>query len=60
MQSVDSTQTYEYRMCEDIIHVKENIKRYNMIQRCLSSTMSQKKTKKKHNPHLPEIPDHLY
>ena len=44
MQSIDSTKTYAREMSEDIIHVKENIKRYNIIQRCLTLTMSQKKT----------------
>ena len=31
-------------MGKDIIYVKEKIKRYNIIQRCLTSTLSQKKT----------------
>ena len=44
MQSIDSTKTYARETSEDIIHVKEKIKRYNIIQRCLTLTMSQKKT----------------
>ena len=44
MQSIDSTETYVYAMGKDIIYVKEKIKRYNIIQRCLTSTVSQKKT----------------
>ena len=31
-------------MGKDIIYVKEKIKRYNIIQRCLTLTVSQKKT----------------
>ena len=31
-------------MGKDIIYVKEKIKRYNIIQRCLTSTVSQRKT----------------
>ena len=60
MQSIDSTKTYAREMSEDIIHVKENIERYNIIQRCLTLTMSQKKDIKTYNPNQPEIPDHPY
>ena len=44
MQSIDLTETYAYGMSKDVIYVKEKIKRYNIVQRCLTSIMSQKKT----------------
>ena len=44
MQSNDLTETYTYGTSEDIIQVKEKIKHYNIMQRCLTLSMSQKKT----------------
>ena len=47
MQSIDSIETYAYgieQQHNDIMQVKEKIKRYNIIRRCLTSTMSQNKT----------------
>ena len=44
IQSIDSTETYAYGTSEDIIHVKEQIKRYNIIQKCLILITFQKKT----------------
>ena len=44
MQSIDLTETYAYGMSKDVICVKEKIKRYNIVQRCLTSIMSQQKT----------------
>ena len=43
MQSVDSTETYAYVECKDIIYVKEKIKYYNVTQSCLTLIMFQKK-----------------
>ena len=36
IQSIDSRERYACGMSEDMIHVKEKIKRYNIIQKCLS------------------------
>ena len=44
MQSIDSTETYAYGMSKHMIYVKEEINLYNIIQRCLTSIMSQKRT----------------
>ena len=44
MQSIDLAETYVYGMSKDVIYVKEKIKRYDIIQRYLTSIMSQKKT----------------
>ena len=44
MQAIDSTETDAYGTSKDIMSVKENIISYNIIQRCLTSIMSQKKT----------------
>ena len=51
-------QKHAYGTSKDIIHVKEKFKCYNTIKRCLTLTMSQKKTK--NHPNWPEIPDHPY
>ena len=44
MQSIGSIETYAYKMSKYIIYVKEKVKRYNMLQRCLTSIILQKKT----------------
>ena len=44
MQSNDLTETYTYGTNEDIIDVKEKMKHCNIMQRCLTLAMSQKKT----------------
>ena len=44
MQSIDLTETYAYGMSKDVICVKEKLKPYNIVQRCLTSIMSQQKT----------------
>ena len=44
MQSINSIETYAYGTSEDKINVKEKVKRYDIIQRCLTSTVSEKKT----------------
>ena len=43
-KSIDSNEKYAYGTSKDTICVKEKIKRYNIIKRCLTSIMSQKKT----------------
>ena len=42
MMSIDSTETYAYGTSEDILYVKEKIKHYNILQRCLTSITLQK------------------
>ena len=37
MQSIDSTEVYKYNMSKDVIHVKETIKSYNIIQRYITN-----------------------
>ena len=44
MQSIGSIETYACRMSKYIIYVKEKAKRYNILQRCLTSIMLPKKT----------------
>ena len=44
MQSIGSIETYAYKMSKYIIYVKEKVKRYNMLQRCLILIILQKKT----------------
>ena len=44
MQSIDSTETFAYGTSKDIIYVKEKIKGYNIIQKCLTSTIFQNET----------------
>ena len=40
--------------------MKEKIKHYNIVRRCLTLTKSQKEHIKKKNSNWPEIPDHSY
>ena len=44
LQSIDSIETYAYGTREDIMQVKEKIKHYNIVRRCLTLTKSQKNT----------------
>ena len=44
MESIDSTETYAYGKIKDIIYVKEKLKHYNIMKRCLTSISSQKNT----------------
>ena len=44
MQSIDSTETYVYGIGKYMIYVKKEIKLYDIIQRYLTSIMSQMKT----------------
>ena len=44
MQSIGSIETYACRMSKYIIYVKEKVKRYNILQRCLTSIILPKKT----------------
>ena len=46
IQSIHSTETYAYGTSAYIIHVKEKIRRYNIIQKCLTSITFQKRTYK--------------
>ena len=43
IQSTDSTETCAYETREYITHVEEKIKRYNIVQKCLSLIAFQKK-----------------
>ena len=47
MQSIDSTKTHVYGSKKDVRHVKEEIKRYNIIRKCLTSITFQKKEHKR-------------
>ena len=44
----------------DIIHAKEKIKRYSIIQKRFDFDYISKENIKKYNPKWPEIPDHPY
>ena len=43
MQSIDSTETYIHGRSEDVMHVKEKIKRCNIIKISLTLTLPQEK-----------------
>ena len=47
LQSIDSTEIYAYGTSEDIIHVIEKTKRYNIMQKCLTLIAFHKKTQNK-------------
>ena len=49
IESIGSTETYALGECKDIIHVKEKIKRYNIIQKFLTLIPFQKKKNIKKN-----------
>ena len=43
IQSIDSIETYAHGTSEDTVLAKQKIKRYNLIQKCLTSIKFQKK-----------------
>ena len=49
LRSIDSTETYAYGTSEDIIHVIEKTKRYNIMQKCLTLIIFHKKIQNKKN-----------
>ena len=60
IQSVHAIETYAYGTSEDIIHVKEKIKRCNIVTEMFNFDYISKENIKEHNPEQPETPDHPY
>ena len=62
MQSIDSLETYGYRMNKDLVCKKEEIKCNNIIKqyKMFNFDYITKEDIKEHNPNWLEIPDYAY